>query len=503
MAENESAVMRPGLRNRTSEKNSPNALDEHVRSKHGYGLGFESQTGETRSDQIEVVGDVPDWLCGSLLRVAPAKFEVGDQRYNHWFDGLAKLHKFSFANGSVGYASRFLRSNAFCEAERENRIARGEFATDPCRGLFGRLATIFRGRARADNANINVDVFGGDVVALTEGSPPTRFDADTLETLGIREYPDAVSRGRVSTAHPHQDLDKRRQYSYVVEFGRHSHYRIFTLDQAGRSEVLAEYPVDRPCYMHSFGMSERCFILAEFPLCVNPLRLRFSDQPFIRNYRWRPDRGLKFRLFDRHANRWSTVEAEAAFGFHHVNAFDDGDHVILDVVTYPDASVIDQFCLNHLKSGAPVEAAGRLTRYRLPIAGGSASTPERVSDALFELPRTSPLRQRRADAIVYGAGVMQPGNFFDSILKIKPATGDTLWWHEPDCYPGEPVFVPAPNARTEDEGVVLSVVLDPARRRSFLLVLNGTDMSERARALVPEVISFGFHGNFFPDSAAA
>jgi len=33
--------------------------------------------------------------------------------------------------------------------------------------------------------------------------------------------------------------------------------------------------------MYSFGIIERYLILAEFPLIVDPLRLRFSGRPFM------------------------------------------------------------------------------------------------------------------------------------------------------------------------------------------------------------------------------
>ena len=46
---------------------------------------------------------------GSLLRTGPAKWEVGSSSMNHWFDGFAMLHRFSFAGGEVSYANRFLR----------------------------------------------------------------------------------------------------------------------------------------------------------------------------------------------------------------------------------------------------------------------------------------------------------------------------------------------------------------------------------------------------------
>lgn len=75
-------------------------------------LGFTSLRDETRIPDLPIEGRMPGWLTGTLLRNGPALFEVGPDRFNHWFDGLAMLHAFSFEGGRVAYANRFLRSSA-------------------------------------------------------------------------------------------------------------------------------------------------------------------------------------------------------------------------------------------------------------------------------------------------------------------------------------------------------------------------------------------------------
>ena len=82
--------------------------------------GFESLENETHVDALPVQGELPAWLTGSLIRTGPAKWEVGEQAMSHWFDGLAMLHRFAFADGDVSYANRFLESKAY-RAARETR----------------------------------------------------------------------------------------------------------------------------------------------------------------------------------------------------------------------------------------------------------------------------------------------------------------------------------------------------------------------------------------------
>jgi carotenoid cleavage dioxygenase-like enzyme len=465
-----------------------------------YSLGFRTLDKETSVDELPVRGAVPPWLTGTLVRVTPAKFEVGDRAYNHWFDGLAMLLKFAFSAGRVSYANRYLRSRAYLEAMETGRISRGEYATDPCRTLFQRVAAFFSPKV-PDNCNINAARLADRVVALTEPGLPIRFDPDTLETLGGSGY-DARIKGQVSTAHPHHDRARGRHYNYLLEFGWKSRYHLFGIDRAtGRQAVVATIPAERPAYMHSFGMTERYLVLAEFPLVVNPLRLKFGGEPFIRNYRWEPGRGARFHVVEKETGRVVRVaRADAFFAFHHVNAFEEGDALVADLVTYPDAGVIDQLYLDRLRSGEPVTATGTLTRFRI---GASGDVPaERLSEVPIELPRFDYRRRAgRPYRYVYGAGNAVPGNFIDNLVKLDLEGGTASSWQEEGCYPGEPVFVAAPGAANEDDGVILSVVLDTRKAASFLLILDAATFGELARAEVPHPIPFGFHGNHFAATA--
>jgi beta,beta-carotene 9',10'-dioxygenase len=467
-------------------------------------LGFTTLEREVDRLPLEVDGALPTWLTGSLLRTGPAKFEVGQQAYIHWFDGLAMLHAFDFSEGAVRYSNRFLRSQSYCEAMEQGRIARGEFMTDPCRTIFGRVMAMFKPKL-TDNANVNVSALTEQIVALTETPMPIRFDPQTLETRGGLEFGPAI-KGQISTAHPHSDGE--RGYSYIIEMGRRSTYRLF-VDEKGVQRVLAELPVDRPSYMHSFGMSERHLVLTEFPLRVNPLRLAFSGKPFITNYRWQPELGTLFTVIDKSSGAVvARARAAPCFSFHHVNAHEADGALLVDLLVYPDARIIDDLRLDRLRAGAPVNAVSSLTRFRIPLDGARGSAvveiePQRLCDARIELPRIDYARRAgRPYRCVWGTGQSGSGRFLDTIARIElsanaPATVTS--WAEPGCFPGEPVFVARPAGVQEDDGVLLSVVLDVRARTSFLLVLDAATLGELARASVPHHIPFGFHGNYFSD----
>lgn len=53
------------------------------------------------------------------------------------------------------------------------------------------------------------------------------------------------------------------------------------------------------------------------------------------------------------------------------------------------------------------------------------------------------------------------GAWFSAIVKLDMASGRVVAaWAPPDHFPGEPIFVPRPGGTREDDGAVLSVVLN-------------------------------------------
>lgn len=464
-------------------------------SRAPYYLGFTTLAPETSIAELPILGAVPEWLAGALVRTGPALYEVGDTKYNHWFDGLAMLHKFGFANGRVSYANRYLRSRAYEEAMAKGTISRGEFATNPSQTFLQRIASCFSPKI-TDNGCVNIAETGNAVVALTETRLPVRFDPDTLATLGTSEYGREI-KGPVATAHPQFDRARSCHYNYSVEFGRRSNYHLFRIDKdTGRQSVVATIPVDRPAYMHSFGMTERYLILTEFPLVVNPLRLLLSGKPFIRNYEWEPDRGVRFHVVDKESGKLTGTErCPAFFAFHHVNAFEDENDVFVDIVAHSDPTIVDRLYLDRLRSTEPVPTTGRLTRFR--IRPGDNILGEQLSEVPIELPRFDyPRRAGRPYRYVYASGSDAPGDFLDNLVKLDLERCSASSWREEGCYPGEPVFVAAPEKVNEDDGVILSVVLDTRRDASFLLILDASTFEELARTELPHHIPFGFHGDY-------
>jgi carotenoid cleavage dioxygenase-like enzyme len=273
-------------------------------------------------------------------------------------------------------------------------------------------------------------------------------------------------------------------------------------DHSYSRRKIASIPVMEPGYIHSFGLTQRYVVLVEFPIKFNPIRLFIGrPRPLFKYYRWEPERGTRFFVVDRDSGKVvRRAETDGFFAFHHVNAFEDGDDVVVDLVVHERgpgaiwAAKTDRM----RESNSPASNEERLHRYRVSLSTG-AVRGGRLSDASLELPRINYARNNTRDyRYVYGVGrATSESDFYDQVVKLDVEGGDTASWSDDGCYAGEPIFVARPGAAREDDGVLLSVVLDTNARRSFLLALDARTGDELARAQAPHHIPFGFHGDYF------
>ena len=255
--------------------------------------------------------------------------------------------------------------------------------------------------------------------------------------------------------------------------------------------------------MHSFALTPRFVVLVEYPLVADPLSL-LAGRPILDSYHWRPRRGTRFTVVERATGRVVTrTVTEAFFCYHQVNAFEDGDALVVDLPAMPGEQGLRQFLLAELRGSSARTPAGELRRYRVPLDGGPV-TYRLLTTTVLEFPRIAyeqvaglPYR------VVFGVGTQESRttSFADRLVKVDVETGTTSTWSRPGCWPGEPVPVSPPGVpgvtAAEDAGVVLSVVLDTVARRSFLLVLDAASFTEVARATLPHAVPLGFHGQWF------
>ncbi|KAK8096460.1 hypothetical protein PG999_012404 [Apiospora kogelbergensis] len=383
------------------------------------------------------------------------------------------------------------------------------------------------------------------------------MDLQTLEPIGFaaQEKLHPALKGPLSCAHAQRDPATGDLYNYNLDFGPVATYRVFRVNaRDGTTDVIATiHQADvKPAYMHSFFMTESFVIL-----CIPSTHLAAMGLhiPWQRNIvdaiePFDESKKCKWFVIDRKGDRGvlATYESPAGFHFHSVNAFEeaevDGDDgrptgdtlVYCDVIEYPSLDIIRSFELDVLlrrDGGAKAfwgdEKRNRNTqsrfarhRFRVPssrsnkIKGSKGDEGEECSSGggsgekvleikaprVGELPTINPAYATKKYRYFYSLPNRGRSTLLDGLGKTDIETRETLFWDNPQGHtPGEAIFVPRPSDPTkdegavaEDDGVLLSVVLDGYGRNSYLLCLDARTMTELGRAECGWAIAHGFHG---------
>ncbi|XP_054610854.1 carotenoid-cleaving dioxygenase, mitochondrial isoform X3 [Dunckerocampus dactyliophorus] len=502
----------------------------------------------------KVQGIIPHWINGSLLRNGPGKFEFGNTHYNHWFDGMAMLHQFKMEKGQVTYMSRFLHSDAYKKNSERDRIVMSEFGTismpDPCKNLFQRFFSRFEIPKATDNANVSFVKYKGDYYVSTETNLMHRVNPENLETLEQVDWSKFIAVNG-ATAHPHYDPDGTTYNMGNSYGGTGAMYNIISVPPEksdaentliGAKILCSIQPANKyqPSYYHSFAMSENYVVFIEQPIKIDLLRIitcNMRRTTFSEAIHWDPSLETIFHLVDKRTGEVSPVQyhTKALATFHQINAFEEDGFLMLDLCCSDDGQAIDNYCLQNLrKSGEALDAVynsmSRVLprRYVLPLnvtndmptdqnlntrPSSTATCTKTCSTRVFcqhedlhgddlyqygglEFPHINYERYNtKPYRYFYGCGFRHI--FGDTLLKMDLNDKTLKVWYHKGLFPSEPIFVPAPDAVEEDDGVILSVILSPSQDKgTFLLVLNAKTFEELGRANVPVNMPYGFHGTF-------
>jgi carotenoid cleavage dioxygenase-like enzyme len=453
-------------------------------------LGFMALNQEISIDALATQGIIPTWLNGSLLRNGPAQFSLNNVGFANFFDGFAMVHRFTFNNGIISYANKFLETKYRTKALKKGKLP-NPFQERKKSSWFSAIGKLFTKAPEYDNANTNITRIGNDFAAITETPFYIAFDPQTLQTKGHVVFDDKLE-GHLVTAHPLTDTASQETFNILTQYGNTSTYHIYyTKPGSTKRTVLATINTKHPAYMHSFGLTENFIVLMLAPFIVNPFDLMFSDKAFIDNFVWKPEQKTEILLIDRKTGKQiSAQKIEPFFFFHTINCFEQNNKLHIDVISYDDHRVVYSQKINLLRETPQPTYGGHVKHITIDFA--TKKTAVEKKSILFERPRINEKYQGKAYSFAYGTDLDKK-----QIIKYDRDHNVTISWQEAGYFVGEPIFVAKPGCSHEDDGVILSVVLDAAKKHSLLLILDARSIKELGRAIMPHHIPFDFHGNFY------
>ncbi|KAJ6633290.1 Retinoid isomerohydrolase, partial [Pseudolycoriella hygida] len=499
---------------------------------------------------LDAKSSIPSWLEGTLIRNGPGIFKIGNETYNHVFDGLSILHRYHISNGKATYNSRALKSYAYEKNMAAKRIIVSEFGTvafiDPCKSIFQRFQLDFEALV-TDNGNVNVAHYGDQLYAMTETNAIRRIDPTTLKTIGGKTIIPKYVAVNHASAHPHIREDGTIYNvgtSYVSNGG--FYYAVIKIPPAfGRNEtnykgakIVAEIPFTSkryPSYYHSFGITKDKMVFIEFPMRMDLLKLAtspFTHTAIFDALRWNSTEKTRFHVVSLINGKIHpiTYESKGFFSFHHINAYEEDDQIVVDLAAYDRADIVMSLTALRLLEGDLHEANAR--RFVLPLKIDRAttgknlvtlkdckatailqkdtgSTPKLFLEAqdltkkYVELPRINYKYNGRKYNYFYGIANQEDEVWTspipDSLIKVDIKNNKVIPWLEVDQIPSEPVFIAKPGATEEDDGVILTALMDRyIEKQVTLLILNAKNMTELARVKFQTEGAFTstFHGQW-------
>jgi carotenoid cleavage dioxygenase-like enzyme len=438
---------------------------------------------EVTAFDLPVTGSLPAELNGRYLRNGPNPLGLDDPNY-HWFLGAGMVHGVRIRDGRAEwYRNRWVRSRQVANSLGE------EWPAGP----------VHDGMDFA--ANTHIISHAGRLLATVEAGPlPYELDGE-LATIGPCDFGGTLPGGYAAHTKPDQATGELHAIAYYWAW---DHVQHVVIGVDGRVSRATDIPVPDGPMMHDFALTSRYVVLLDLPVTFSMDAVAAGREL---PYTWNPSHQARVGLLPRDGGpadiRW--IEIEPCFIFHTLNAYDDGDRVVLDVCRYEGSYDVSVFA-----------GKGPLTLDRWmidPVAG--TVTACRLDDRAQEFPRVdtrvigrphrygySAVIGEVSGAVIQASGEVADAAFGNALLKHDLGTG-TVQAHRfgADATAGEAVFVPASPEAAEDDGYLMAFVHNPDRGAADLVILAAQDFAAEpvARVHLPARIPLGFHGNWVAD----
>jgi carotenoid cleavage dioxygenase-like enzyme len=449
---------------------------------------------EADSFDLPLRGELPKELAGTLYRNGPnPQFAPRDSNH-HWFIGDGMIHAFHIADGRVSYRNRWVRTPKW---ELEHKAHRALF------GSWGNPATTDPSVQRKDGgvANTNIVWHGGKLFALEEGHRPFSLDPTTLAAQGYWDFQGAFPGARF-TAHPKIDPETGEMiffaYSANGRFSASLGYGV--IDRSGKLTRYDLFDAPYASMVHDFMVTRNCVLFPVLPL-TGSMQRALSGKPA---YAWESDKRSYVGVLKRNADvssiRW--FECDPCYVFHPMNAYEDGDRIVGDVMQYDAAPLFPD---PDGRPGDPTKAVAYLTRWTFDLnANTNGFKREPIDDLAGEFPRFD----ERSAGLSYRHGFFAASSDsrfvdqFDTLAHMDLKTNKrTVYQFPKGDVVSEPIFIPRNTDAREGDGYLLATIYRGAEKRSDLAVFDTVSLETGPIALaeLSHRVPFGFHGNWRAD----
>ena len=437
--------------------------------------GYESLTQEYEYWIDDIEGEIPPELAGTLFRNGAGLLDINGERLHHPFDGDGMISRITFINGRAHFRNRFVQTPGYLAEQKAGKILyRGVFGTQKSGGW---LANIFDFKLK-NIANTNVIYWGKKLLALWEAAEPYLLNPQTLETLGNEYFNGVLSKGEAFSAHPRIDPNGTL-VNFAIKPGLSTTITIFELNKNGEITSKKNHNVPGFCFIHDFVITENYCIFFQNPVNFNPIPFALGICGAAECIKIQKNQPTKIIIIPRktQTENVKVLETKAGFIFHHVNAFELENEIIVDSICYESLTEVEPNS-DYRKTDFEKNSPPQLWRFNLNLSNNKVQN-QLIDPRPTEFPTIHPNYMGKSYRYLYSAAAHQStvNAPLQAIFKVDLESGTKqLWSAAPRGFVGEPIFVPRANSQQEDDGWIIFVVYNAENHRSEIVILDGQNL---------------------------
>lgn len=457
-----------------------------------------NDTVDRAETEIRVRGKLPPGLNGVLFRNGPGLFHRDGQTKRTVLDGDGVIQRLEFSDGIVRYSRRFVKTPKLIAEEAAARFLTPSWTTTVAKP-FANIGQPIQSQAGVTTYDVN-----GKLLALDEGgSPGFELDRKSLETLrpaalGLPENdasPKAHAKQIAETGDWLFASTRHRRGKMLIDLVRHR--------RDGSRVATPTVLSPRVSFVHDFAATSRYAIFNLQAVRLHGLRFMAGLASYSECLEWAPQQGNMILLIELATGTHQTFEAPAAWAWHMANAYQHGNDIVMDFVGYddpghfigPNAQLAAIMRGEEGVHGAP----GTIRRYVMTPDGKLTETL--LAEGNFEFPcidwrATGALHDR-----VYVTAGTSGGMLHTGIAALHTRTGKLdAYDFGPLVNTGEPVFAANFFDAGDEEGWLITQILDVAKNTSAFVVLEAGNVAAGPVAVIElaETLPISFHGHWVP-----
>jgi len=446
---------------------------------------------EVDAYDLEVIeGAIPTDIDGVYLRNTENQVHQPLGRF-HPFDGDGMIHQIEFQAGRASYRNRFVRTRCFAAEQEDGGSLWGGLA-DPAslalRPGFGAHGAL------KDSSSTDVVVHAGQALStFYQCGEGYRLDPLTLEQRGMESWTPIEG----ISAHP--KVDEATGELLFFNYSKHAPY--LHLGEVGADNRLIRYtpvPLPGPRLPHDMAFTENYAILNDMPVFWDAKLLERN----IHAVRFHEGLPSRFAIVPRHGRggqiRW--FEAAPTYVLHWLNAYEDGDEIVLDGYFQEDPTppprkdALPGF--EHMMAYLDEYSfRPKLHRWRFNLVDGT-TREERLDDRIMEFGMINGRYGGRKYRYAYST-LSEPGWFlFKGFVKTDLETRrSTEYVLGPGRYASEAPFAPRIGGVDEDDGYLVSFITDENTGTSECILIDAKHIEAGpvCRIALPHKLCSGTH----------